>query len=456
MKKENSVVDNLLGQMRSEAAAIFNSAVAAVNPQKAVKRFVRTDGAKLILGRSQADTVTLDLNQYERIFLMGGGKATAAMARAIEELLGNRIHSGLINVKYGFTQPLKFTRIVEAGHPLPDKNGVQGTAQILQLLESANADDLLFSLISGGGSALLVKPCSNIILAEKQELTRRLLACGAGIDEINTLRKHISAAKGGLMARTAHPATVVNLMLSDVVGDKTDVIASGPFTPNCSTYQQALDILDKYHLHNIPETIKTHLTDGFNGKIAETPKPGAAEFEKVYHYIIGSNILALEAAREQAIRLGYNTLILSSMIEGETKEVARAHSAIAKEIIKTGHPITPPACIISGGETTVTLQGQGRGGRNQEFCLAAALDITELPARVAILSGGTDGDDGPTDAAGAIVDPLTVKRGEAVNAPALRYLSNNDAYSFFKKTGDLLMTGPTGTNVMDVRLMLVR
>ena len=315
---------------------------------------------------------------------------------------------------------------------------------------------MLFSLIFGGGSALLVKPCVNITHAEKQELTRRLLACGAGIDEINTLRKHISAVKGGLMARAAFPATVVNLMLSDVVGDKTDVIASGQFTPDCSTFQQALDILNKYRLHDIPETIKKHLADGLNGKAPETPKPDAAESERVYHYIIGSNILALEAARRQAIRLGYNTLILSSMIEGETKEVARAHSAIAKEIIKTGHPIGAPACIISGGETTVTLQGQGCGGRNQEFYLAAALDITELPARVAILSGGTDGDDGPTDAAGAIVDPLTVQRGEAANAEALRHLSDNDAYSFFKKTDDLLITGPTGTNVMDVRLVLVR
>jgi hydroxypyruvate reductase len=455
-KKGNSMLDNLLDQMRSEAAAIFNSAVAAVNPQKAVKRFVRADGGKLILGRSPTDTVTLDTDQYKRIFLIGGGKATAAMAAAMEELLGDRIHQGLINVKYGFTQPLKFTRTTEAGHPLPDKNGVQGTAQILQLLESANADDLLFSLISGGGSALLVKPYGDIILAEKQELTRRLLACGAGIDEMNTLRKHISAVKGGLMARAAFPATVVNLMLSDVVGDKTDVIASGPFTPDCSTYQQALDILDKYRLHDIPETIKKHLTDGLNGKIPETPEPDAAEFEHVYHYIIGSNIFALEAARQQAIHLGYNTLILSSMVEGETKEVARVHSAVAKEIIKTGHPIAAPACIISGGETTVTLQGQGRGGRNQEFCLAAALDITELPPQVTILSGGTDGDDGPTDAAGAIVDPLTVKRGETANAEALRYLSDNDAYSFFKKTNDLLITGPTGTNVMDVRLVLVR
>ncbi len=450
------MTDNLLEQLRSEAATIFESAVAAVNPQKAVKRFVHVDGAKLFLGRSQADAVTLDSDQYERIFLVGGGKATAAMAGAMEELLGDRIHRGLINVKYGFAQPLRFTRTTEAGHPLPDKNGEQGTAQILQLLESATATDLLFSLISGGGSALIVKPCGNITLAEKQELTRRLLACGAGIDEINTLRKHISAVKGGLMARAAFPATVVNLMLSDVVGDKTDVIASGPFTPDLSTYRQALDILNKYRLRDIPETIKTHLYNGLNGHIPETPKPGAAEFERVYHYIIGSNILALEAARKQAIRLGYNTLILSSMIEGETKEIARAHSAIAKEIIKSGHPIAAPACIISGGETTVTLQGQGRGGRNQEFCLAAALDLTELSPRAAILSGGTDGDDGPTDAAGAIVDPFTVKRGEVANAPALRYLSDNDAYSFFKKTGDLLITGPTGTNVMDVRLVMVR
>ncbi len=448
--------DTLLEKMRADAAAIFNRAVAAVNPSEAVKKFIHVDGSRLRVGRSQTQAISLDLDAYNRIFLVGGGKAAAAMAGAMEQLLGERIHQGAINVKYGFAQPLRYTDITEAGHPLPDSKGEQGAGRMLQLLESAHADDLVVSLISGGGSALIVKPIGDITLAQKQELTRRLLACGAAIHEINTLRKHISAVKGGLMARAAYPAEVVNLMLSDVVGDHPDIIASGPFTPDPSTYRQALAILEKYQLRDIPEAIQTHLQNGLKGAVSETPKPEATEFERVHNFIVGSNIMALEAALEEAQQRGYNPLILSSMIQGETRDIARAHGAIAKEIVKTGHPIAAPACIISGGETTVTLKGKGRGGRNQEFCLAAALDIQESPPRVVVLSGGTDGDDGPTDAAGAIVDPLTVQRGMEMDISAQDHLDNNDAYSFFEKTDDLLITGPTGTNVMDVRLVLVR
>lgn len=258
------------------------------------------------------------------------------------------------------------------------------------------------------------------------------------------------------MARAAFPATVVNLMLSDVVGDKMDVIASGPFVPDTATFKDVLGIFRKYALQDIPPSINNHITAGSEGRIPETPKQGDPVFERVFNIIVGSNILALEAAREKARELGYETLILSSMVEGETREVARVHCAIAKEALKTGRPLSPPACIISGGETTVTIRGDGLGGRNQEFCLAAALDLEEIPPRVVILSGGTDGNDGPTDAAGALVDPFTVKRGRDAGMEARDYLNNNDAYHFFKKTGDLLMTGPTNTNVMDARLVLVR
>jgi hydroxypyruvate reductase len=295
-----------------------------------------------------------------------------------------------------------------------------------------------------------------ITLAEKQAMTRMLLSCGATIDEINAIRKHISSSKGGQMARAAFPATTVNLMLSDVVGDKMDVIASGPFVPDSSTYQDALAIIEKHNLMDIPQSVRGHLGKGAKGEVQETPKRDDLIFEKVRNFVIGSNILALEAAREEAERLGYHALILSSMVEGETREVARVHTAIAGEILKTGRPVPPPACIISGGETTVTLRGKGAGGRNQEFCLAAAMDLDSLPARVVIASGGTDGNDGPTDAAGAVVDPLTCRRGRELGLAASRYLENNDSYTFFKKTGDLLITGPTRTNVMDVRFVLVR
>ncbi len=442
--------------MRSQAEEIFRRSLEAVDPYKAVKRFVRVERDSLSLGIKDRPTDHFDLKRYDHVSLVGGGKATAPMARAMEDLLGKRIHRGMINVKYGFTDRLAVTEITEAGHPLPDQNGLDGTRRILDFLQDAGKRDLIFSLISGGGSALLPQPSGDISLSEKQELTRRLLECGASIDEINSVRKHISSSKGGQMARAAFPATTVNLMLSDVVGDKIDVIASGPFTPDSSTFEEVFQILRKYDLKGIPPAIQEHLEAGIEGHIPETPKAKEAIFDRVFNYIIGSNILALEAAEEKAQELGYETLILSSMVEGETKEVARVHSAIAREILKTRRPIPPPACIISGGETTVTIHGKGLGGRNQEFCLAAALDLVDLPPRVVILSGGTDGNDGPTDAAGGIVDPYTVKRGREMGIEASDYLGNNDSYHFFEKTKDLLITGPTNTNVMDVRLVLVR
>lgn len=448
--------EGLVEAMRSEAEEIFRRALEAVDPYKAVNRFVRLEGDKLSVGREGQGMVRFDLRDYDQVYIVGGGKATAPMARAIEELLGPRIKRGMINVKYGFTDKLTITEITEAAHPLPDQNGVEGTRKILDLLRDAGEKDLVFSLISGGGSALLAQPAGNIILPEMQELTQKLLDCGASIEEINTVRKHISSSKGGQMARAAFPATTVNLMLSDVVGDKIDVIASGPFTPDSSTYEGVREILKKYNLEELPTAIQEHLKAGTEGRIPETPKARDPIFDRVLNYIIGSNILALEAASQKAQELGYDALILSSMVEGETKEVARVHSAIAKEVLKTGRPIPPPACIISGGETTVTIHGKGLGGRNQEFCLAAAVDLAELPARVVVLSGGTDGNDGPTDAAGAIVDHFTLKRGREMGAEVSDYLDNNDSYHFLEKTRDLLITGPTNTNVMDVRLVLLR
>ncbi|MBW1668141.1 MAG: glycerate kinase [Deltaproteobacteria bacterium] len=446
----------LLGKMRSEAVELFNAAVKRVDPYEAVRNFVRLRQGTLILGHGDQAEVELELDSFDRIFVVGGGKATAPMARAIEDLMGKRIDCGVINVKYGFKEELSFTEIIEASHPLPDKRGVEGTAQIMELLEKAGENDLVFSLISGGGSALMPYPANGISLEEKQAVTRELLECGASIDEINAIRKHISQSKGGQMARAAFPATTVNLMLSDVVGDRMDVIASGPFVPDRSSFQDAWAVLRKYELKDIPASIRRYLQEGMEGKVPETPTQGDPIFEKVYNFIVGSNILALEAAKEAGERMGYQCLILSSMVEGETREVAKVHAAIAKEILKSGRPLNPPACIISGGETTVTIHGHGLGGRNQEFCLACALELEDLPARVVILSGGTDGNDGPTDAAGAMVDPLTVERGKSLGLDASSFLEENDSYHFFEKTRDLLITGPTRTNVMDVRLVLVR
>ncbi|MFC1825251.1 glycerate kinase [Thermodesulfobacteriota bacterium] len=445
-----------LEKIRSDARAIFKNCLDPVDPYGAVKRFVHLEGDRMILGTDMSSGREIDLKNFDRISLVGAGKATAPMARAIEEMFGKRIFKGLINVKYGFTDDLALTKITEAGHPVPDENSVEGTGGILEFLESTGEKDLIFSLISGGGSALLCRPAGNITLAEKQEITKMLLGCGASINEINAVRKHLSLIKGGQMARAAFPSTIVNLMLSDVVGDKMDVIASGPFVPDGSTFRDVQEIFRQYDLKDIPAAISEHIEAGLKGRVPETPKEGDRIFENIYNVIVGSNMLALEAAEEKARALGYGTLILSSMVEGETREVAHVHSAVAKEILETGRPIPPPACIISGGETTVTIRGNGLGGRNQEFCLAAALDLEELPPRVVILSGGTDGNDGPTDAAGAVSDPLSVSRGRDLQMEALEYLNNNDAYHFFQKTKDLLMTGPTNTNVMDVRLILVR
>ena len=444
-----------LKTIRSDAKEIFQGCLTAVDPYKAVKRFVRVRGNRLVVGMDAGPESEFDLAQFDRISLVGAGKATAPMAAAIEDLFGERIHKGLINVKYGFTQELVFTEITEAGHPVPDENGEKGTGKILDFLQSSGEKDLIFSLISGGGSALLPSTVGNITLSDKQEITRKLLGCGASIDEINAVRKHISSSKGGQMARAAFPATIVNLMLSDVVGDKMDVIASGPFVPDSATFRHVWEIFKKYDLKDIPPAIYEHMKAGVDGQISETPKDNDKIFDRVFNFIVGSNILALEAASATAKTLGYETLILSSMVEGETREVARVHAAMAKEIIKTGRPIPAPACIISGGETTVTIRGDGLGGRNQEFCLAASMDLVELPPNVVILSGGTDGNDGPTDAAGALVDPFTVMRGKDVGMEAAEFLNRNDAYHFFEMTKDLLITGPTNTNVMDVRLVLV-
>jgi len=455
MKREVDSMTELLRGMRSDARILFDSAVRRVDPFEAVKRFVHLSGGRLMLGPEDSVQTPLALESFEHVYVIGGGKASAPMAKALEEILGERISGGLIVVKYGFTEPLRYSEIMEAGHPLPDPNGEQGARSIVNLLQRTGENDLVLSVISGGGSALLPLPAGQITLAEKQTLTRMLLECGATIGEINTVRKHISLSKGGQMARAAFPATTINLMLSDVVGDRLDVIASGPFVPDSSTFTDAWSIIEKYRLKSIPSSVRNYLERGIRGETEETPKADDPVFRKVRNFVIGSNILALEAAEAEAKKLGYNTLILSSMIEGETREVAHVHAAIAKEILSTGRPVAAPACVISGGETTVTIRGRGTGGRNQEFCLAAAQDISSLPG-VVILSGGTDGNDGPTDAAGGIVDSLTCRRGEELGMNAESFLGNNDAYPFLEKTGDLLVTGPTKTNVMDVRFVLVR
>lgn len=440
----------LVDKLRQDAEAIFRAGLGAVDARNAVTKYLnRTDHVLTV------ENSSYDLLDYENVFVVGAGKASAAMAQAVEEILGDQIKTGVINVKYGHALPLDIITINEAGHPVPDEAGLKGTQEIVQLLEKCGEKDLVLCLISGGGSALLPYPVEGISLDEKRQLTQILLESGATIHEMNALRKHVSRVKGGRLARFAYPATLVTLILSDVIGDDLDSIASGPTVPDRSTYADCLRILRKYSVQdNIPKAVRKHFEKGSQGIIEETLKAGDPVFEKTQNVIVASNSLAIQAARHKADELGYNSLVLSSSIEGETKDVALVHAAIAKEILKTGEPVSKPACVISGGETTVTVRGQGKGGRNQEFVLAAAIAISGLE-NVVILSGGTDGTDGPTDAAGALADGTTVSQAVSQGLDAQEYLRNNDSYSFFHPLGDLLKTGPTFTNVMDLRLVLV-
>jgi glycerate 2-kinase len=436
--------------LRKDALRIFRAALEAADPGAAIRRHVQVAGGVLRVGKRR-----FALDRYERIYVLGAGKAAATMGRAVERLLGARIAAGHLNTKYGHVAKLRRIQLHECGHPVPDENGVVGARRIAELARAATGRDLVLALISGGASALTPLPPEPITLAEKQETTRLLLACGASIHELNAVRKHLSAFKGGQLARLAAPATVVALLLSDVIGDDLDVIGSGPTAPDPSTFAGALEILRRYALlDRVPAAVRQRLEAGARGEIEETPKPGDPVFRRTHNIVIGSNRLAVEAAARRARELGYRPLILSTFIEGETREIARMHAAIARQIRATGQPVKPPACLITGGETTVTIRGGGKGGRNQEFALAAALDLAGMD-RVLALSGGTDGTDGPTDAAGALADGQTVARAQARGLSAADYLADNNSYVFFDQLGDLLKTGPTGTNVMDVRLLLV-
>ena len=443
-------------KLKKDANAIFKAALESVEPARVVTAAVSRTGDSLKVHLGKKVIKTVDLKKVNRVFIVGAGKATAPMAKALEKILGPRLTEGVISVKKGHGLKLNKTKVLEAAHPVPDKAGVEAAKKIKGLLERAENNDLVFSLISGGGSALTPLPAEGLKLTEKQSVTRMLLGCGAAIHEINAVRKHLSQVKGGQMARLAAPAQVINLMLSDVVGDDMDTIASGPFVPDRSTFEEVAVILARYRLmKKVPAAVRNHLKMGLTAQIPETPKKGDRAFNQVTNLIVASNYSCLLAAEAEAKNLGYRPLLLSSRIEGETREVARVHVAIAREARNSGRPVKTPACLISGGETTVTLKGKkGKGGRNQEFALAAALDLDGQEG-LFVFSAGTDGTDGPTDAAGAMADWNTCARAAQAGLSPHRHLEENDAYPFFEKLGDLVMTGPTRTNVMDVRLVLV-
>jgi len=431
---------------KEHTLAILRAALQAADPAEAIRRALVLRGNVLHVG-----TRSYDLRTSEHIYVVGAGKASAAMAVALEDILGERITAGWINVKDGYTAPTRRITIHEAGHPLPDARSVAGSAQIAALVRQAGEKDLVIALISGGGSALMTLPVEGITLSDMEQLTQALLRCGATINEINAIRKHIEQLKGGQLARLAYPAQVIALILSDVIGNPLDVIASGPTSPDPTTFADAYAVLHKHGLlQSMPASIVQRLRQGMANQVPETPKAQAEEvWRRTQNVVIASNQHAAQAAVEQARRLGFNTLLLSTFVEGEAREVARVLAALAKEVAHSGRPVPRPACLVAGGETTVAVRGHGLGGRNQELALAAALSIAGLE-HVAILSLGTDGTDGPTDAAGAIATGRTVTRAVQKGLQPLSYLADNDAYHFFQSLGDLIITGPTNTNVNDL------
>ena len=447
MKPSRFQTKSLQAFPQGEAVArILSAAVESVEPGAAVRRHLKRVGDRLTL----ADQ-TYDLTSFRRVRVVGAGKAGAPMAAAIESILADRLEDGLVIVKEGYREPgCRKIQLLEAGHPLPDERGVLAARQLNQMLQDSQSDDMVICLLSGGGSALLVSPATGVALGAVQDLTGALLRSGANIQEINTLRKHLETLKGGNLARRIAPARLITLVLSDVIGDPLDMIASGPTVPDPTSFQQAWEILERFDLiDQAPQAILTHLQKGLEGQIEETPKSDNLLFERTQILVIGSNRLAAQAALEQARLEGFNTLLLTTSMQGEARQVGRVLASIGREMAESGRPVPRPGCVIAGGETTVTVTGDGLGGRNQELALGAVADLAGIQ-KVMLISLATDGGDGPTDAAGAVVTGATLERAQALGLNATVYLKNNDAYHLFDPLDDLLKPGPTMTNVNDL------
>jgi glycerate 2-kinase len=454
IKNKEQLVKTGVTQLNRKARALalksLEYALNAVDPKQLMK-------SKLSLKNSilKVNQYSFDLKKFKNVYVIGGGKASGSIAEALEQILGRHIANGLVNIPHGSKHKTEIIKFQEANHPIPDKSGVEGTRRMLEIAEQAKKEDLVICLISGGGSSLMPLPRGGITIKDKRELTNMLLKCGATINEINTVRKHISDFKGGWLAKKAYPATVLNLILSDVVGDPLGFIASGPTVPDSTTFSEAIKVLKKYGLWDKASvSVKKVLSIGEKGLIPETPKAKDKAFKKVYNVIIGNNRFASLAAREQLRSAGLNTLLLTSTMEGEARHVGVMLASIAREVALSGNPVPKPAGIIAGGETTVTVTGKGSGGRNQEISLAAALKMGGMDG-VVVASLSTDGVDGPTDAAGAIVDGKTIARAAEMDLNPREFLAENDSYNFFSKLGDLIFTGPTGTNVNDVSVIVV-
>ncbi|WP_406658037.1 glycerate kinase [Methanolobus sp. ZRKC2] len=433
----------------SDAKEIVSNAISGVDPYNCIQKSVRKDGNFLYVGEKQ-----FDLSSYENIYLIAFGKASVAMSRALEEILGDKLSDGCAVTKYAFVGPLKTVKVMEAGHPIPDENGVIAAKHISTFLRKTGPKDLVFFLISGGGSALMTLPRKNISLSDIVHLTDKLMQVGATIEEINAIRKHLSAVKGGGLAKMAYPSESISLILSDVVGDPLDVIASGPTVPDSSTFDDFQEIVTRYNL-NLSSAVQGLLEDGLEGVVEDTPNHEDPIFQRCYHYLVGNNSLSLQEAGKRANELGYNTLLLTSSLTGEAREIAKVFASIAREERKNSEPLPLPACILAGGETTVLIRGKGQGGRCQEMALSFAIEAQGLED-ILFLPAGTDGNDGPTDAAGAFADGYTIEKGRDLHIDVREMLQQNNSYEYFRELGDLLITGPTGTNVMDVYILLVK
>jgi glycerate-2-kinase len=421
----------------------------AVDARAAVGRAISRNGEELTIGRRR-----YDLRRYERVVVVGAGKATASMACAVEERLGRRLDRGFVVVKHGHAVPTRRIVVVEAGHPVPDRSGQRAAARLCAMAAELSRRDLLIVLLSGGASSLLPAPVEGITLADKQRTTEKLLRSGATISEINTVRKHLSRIKGGRLAELTK-ATVVTLILSDVLGDDLSAIASGPTVPDPTTYQDAVAILKRYRIWQaVPQRVRQYLDRGCQGLASETPKPGSVLFRRVRHHIVGNSATAVTAVTRAAGEAGLRTLVQTPALTGEAREAGKRFGSMARNIVREGKPLQRPCCVMAGGETTVTVTGKGTGGRAQEFAAAAALEITGL-ARVWVVALGTDGTDGPTDAAGAIVDGDTMARAQRLGVDLDHALKRNNTYPALKRLRSHIITGPTGTNVNDLYLLLV-
>jgi glycerate 2-kinase len=440
---------------RQELAGIFDAALAAVDPYSAVLNAVRIEHDHLLVAGE-----TYHLAEFERIIVVGAGKATARMALALETLIGNKIAAGLIVVKDGHTAPLTIIDQVEAAHPVPNQAGIAGTQRILDMARATDEKTLVIGLISGGASALLIAPVEGVTLQDKQETTRLLLNAGANIFELNAVRKHLSRVKGGRLAEAAFPARMVTLIVSDVIGDPLDVIASGPTAPDNSTFAEAWAVIEKFGLREkLPARVADYLQRGIAGRVVETVKENDECMAKTRNVIVAGISQALSAAELKSARLGYASRMISDRLQGEAGDAARLLAQAARDELAGMKP-NERRCLLYGGETTVTVHGNGKGGRNQELALVFGLEIDGLPG-VAMLSAGTDGTDGPTDAAGAMVDGDTIPQAKRLGMDPLLYLGNNDSYAFFQQLDSAsgthchLKTGPTGTNVMDIQIVLL-